>query len=233
MQLSATPLPHLLHFYQRVSLWLSILSLRGFTIHGLESRVGMIDVGLVRIGNNMMNARMAMLVLVAALFAAAWNSDRNQQATDDPRAVAFRRYQRSLENQRALARVDQRSGVRPSDWKHSGSSARTSESVVRNPRASTHHIASAIDGASTVTLREVHSATGRLVQLPANITAGRYRVVDANGLVDSVIIPGVVVRATDNLFQQLDRGRRTYFIRIEERFEATASRTPEVGSALQ
>ena len=181
-----------------------------------------------------MNARLGMLLLVAALFAAAWTSDQNHRNATDRHNVVRLEYLRSLENQRALASVGhgsrQRSGIarRPSEFAKQNRWTVTRRTVANTPTES-----STTPAASTVTLRQVHSATGRLVQLPIDITAGHYRVVDTAGIVDSLIVPGVVTRTANNLFQQSERGQLTYFIRIDDRVATTAARKASVESAIQ
>lgn len=156
-----------------------------------------------------MNARMAALLLVSGLFVAAWNLDHKPQNDSDPHAIARRERINSLYNQRAIAFAKPSPHATPME----PINPRPQESIVQAD-TSRQPLAQFISH-QTVTLSRVHSASGRLVDLPNNITPGYYRVVNTDGDVDTIVIPGVVPEVADNLFQLDEDGDRAYFIRIE------------------
>lgn len=158
-----------------------------------------------------MNARTALLVLVSGLFVAAWNLDHKSQDENDPQVVARRGRVNALYNQRAIAFAKPNRNATPMEPMIPN--ARPQEAIVR---ANSHRqpLAQFISQ-RIVTLARVHSATGRLVDLPSNITPGYYRVVNSDGDVDTIVVPGVVPELADHLFQRDQHGDRVYFIRIE------------------
>ncbi len=173
-----------------------------------------------------MNARIAVLVLVSALFVAAWNSDQASNDENDPQVAARRARLNSLYNQRAIAFTQPGSG-RPITPPREASPR---ETIVRNEsyRQSLRQYITHTE----LALSQVHSASGRLIDLPNGITPGHYRVVDTEGQVDTIIIPGVVSSSDENLYQHDLDGERNYFIRIGSLATRKTQTADRLGSRL-
>ncbi len=156
-----------------------------------------------------MHSQIALLTIVTGLFAAAWTSDnpsgQTVVAVNQPRIAAPPESRTVIEHGDRVIRQARRAG---------------SETVRSQPAI----VVPRDDAARFRTTHAVNSLRGRSFDLPPDITAGRFRVVDNRGETCSIVVTpddvanlGIAIPLADReLYIVNDGDVRRYFIRVRE-----------------
>jgi hypothetical protein len=136
-------------------------------------------------------ARVGVLVLAVAMFAAMWESDSPPSSSSDDHWLA------------------KRAGV-------SNSVSNLADGQLKGVDRSQAHA----DGATAFKPASLHLASSQLYPMPAGIVPGQYRVVDSLGMTDTLCVTAEMVSLHDS-HQASDQyiiengDRKIYFIRIQ------------------